>query len=213
MGRWRTATALVSVAALGACGQGKYTYVSNRADKTYMRVPFDWKVFEVDTTASDGALPAPWQRVFDAAAEPTLDHLSVPAPPDVAGRLTVFYIDAKTADGLSSSAVRSAVAPMQTDPLDFDKEGATVTGKVQDFRIEAREGGLKGSHVVYEIEAGTAKVTYDQTTLVDPIAYPNPQTGNLMFKVYALSVHCESACYEKYKVQIADIVNSWQVTR
>lgn len=203
----------VALAALAGCGEKKYTYVANSADSTFMRVPNAWKVFEVKPEGEATTLPSPWQRAFDAAPKPTLDHFAEPAPADVAGRLTVFYIDAQTSDGLSSAAVRRAVSPLQADPLELGTETATVEGKVLDYRIEARDGGLKGSRIVYSFTTEKGKVTYDQTTLVDPKVYPNPLTGRAMFKVYALSVHCESSCYEKNQTAISDIVNSWQVTR
>ncbi len=208
------ALALTGVLGLAACGSSKYTYVANTTDKTFMRVPKEWKVLEVPGATEKGATtPPPWQRVFDGSAEPALTHIDQDSPAEPAGRLTVFYVSASTADTLSPEDLRAAVSPLKADPLTLSDSSSKTNGEVKDFKIDTRDGGLKGSHVVYEIESGSGMVTFDQTTLLDPQQYPNPLTGAGMFKVYVLSVHCNSECYEKNKVKIADVVNSWTVTR
>jgi hypothetical protein len=140
-------------------------------------------------------------------------HVDQDSPTEPAGRLTVFYVGAGTADTMSPEDLRAAVSPLQADPLTLSDEASTTKGEVKDFKMDIRKGGLKGSHVVYEIESASGMVTFDQTTLLDPQQYANPLTGAGMFKVYVLSIHCNSECYEKNKVQIADVVNSWTVTR
>lgn len=214
--RRRTATALAAagVTLLAACGSGKYTYVSNTADQTFMRVPKAWKVFEVPGSDKATATPSPWQRVFDGSTTPKLENAELDVPTEPIGRLSVYYVNASTADTMSPEDLRAAVSPLQADPLTLGEEGATATGQVVAFDIEGRKGGLKGSHVVYEIEGtSSSKVTFDQTTLLDPKQYMNPATGAAMFKVYVLSIHCSSECYEKNKTKIADVVNSWTVNR
>ena len=210
----RLAVAGAAAAALAACGGGRYTYVANSADRTFVRVPKEWAVLEVPAAATKSATtPEPWQRAFDASPEPALTNVEQDSPTQVAGRLTVFYVNATTADGLSAEDLRAAVSPMQADPLTLGQDGTTQKGTVKGFKSDVRAGGLKGSHVVYEIEGSSGLVTFDQTSLMDPKPYANPLTGASMFKVYVLSIHCNSACYEENKVKIADVVNSWTVTR
>jgi hypothetical protein len=205
--------ALVAASVLAACGQS-FTYVKNSADKTYLRLPRTWSVIEVAPPASGstGELPQPWQRVFDAAEPADVKHAELFEPPGVVGKLTVFYISPKTADGLSAGDLRAAVSPLDTDPVAASESDTSQQGVVRQFFVEAREGGLRGSRVVYNVQTESGgTVVFDQTTLLDPDPYPNPINGNAMFKVYALSVHCATACYDKAKAEIDRVVTSWTV--
>ena len=205
----------VALVVLAACGGSRFHYVQNKDDRAFFKVPSAWSVLTVDRPKDDTAkLPEPWTRAFDAATDPKLDHVVAEVPTQVAGRATVDYVDAATADGISSSSLRSAIGGLSEDPLTLaDKQPDQI--KVRSVTTLHGKGGLKGSRIVYETTATDGrKVTRDLTTMVDPQPYPNPKgQGSSMFKVYVFDVRCESSCFEANKSQIADVIKSWQVIR
>jgi len=207
----------MALAALAACGGSRFHYVQNKDDQTFFKIPSTWGVLPVDRPADDTAkVPAPWTRAFDAATDPKLDHIVAEVPTQIAGRATVDYVDAVTADSISSSSLRSAVSGLSEDPLSLaDKQPDQI--KVMSVTTLHGKGGLKGSRIVYETTATDGrKVRRDLTTMVDPQPYPNPAPkgqGTSMFKVYVFDIRCESSCFEANKTQIANVVNSWQVIR
>jgi hypothetical protein len=210
------ATCAVVLVVLGACGGSRFRYVQNKDDQTFFKVPSRWGVLEEKPTKDDtGKLPVPWTRAFDAATDPSLEHVAADVPTQVAGIATVVYVDAATADKLSSSALRRLVSGLPDDPLSLaDSQPDTV--KLVSITVLHPKGGLKGSRIVYEMAASDGrKVTRDLTTMVDPQPYPNPngQQGSSMFKVYVFDVRCESSCFEANKTQIASVIDSWQVIR
>ena len=210
----RAVGALALVLTLASCGAPSYRYLKNDGDKTYLRMPRAWGVLDAQTAAAQqgDTLPVPWQRVFDAARPADQAHAELAEPDQVIGRLTVFYVNAKTADGLSAGALRAALSPLDVDPVEAADASDAAKGALRDFKVEAREGGLRGSRVVYTVQTESGgTVVFDQTTLLDPKAYPNPLSGAAMFKVFALSLHCTTSCYDKAKSDIDDVVTSWTV--
>jgi hypothetical protein len=200
---------------LASCGETSFNYVKNSADETYLKVPRSWEVLDAELENDPGAqMPAPWQRVFDAAEPASIEHAKSYDTDHVTGRLTVIYVGPAEADKLSVEDVRAAVSPLESDPLALAEQPNQGQGRVLDFKVESRDGGLRGSRVVYEVGVDSgANVVLDQTTLLDPKPYANPRTGGSMFKVYVLSLHCKTTCYEKSKSEIDDVVTSWTVIR
>jgi hypothetical protein len=212
----RRAAVLVAAAGLlAACGDTSFTYMKNSDDQTYLRLPRSWDVLQTDQEADPQAdVPLPWQRSFDAAGAASLDNIMTYAPTDVVGRLTVFYVTAAAVDQLSAEDIRTAVSPLQADPLTLSEEANAAKGKLRGFTVESRDGGLHGSRVVYDLVSDDGTVaTFDQTTLIDPKPYANPKSGGSMYKVYALSVHCQVDCYDRAKDDIDDVISSWTVVR
>lgn len=210
-----TAVVVGAAVLLAACGQTSYTYVKNSGDKTYLKLPRSWEVLDAKPqVAPSDTLPAPWQQVFDAAEPASLEHTTVYDTDQVTGRLTVFYVGAGEADSLSTEGLRTAISPLKADPISLTDEANAAKGRLLDFKIEARKGGLRGSRVVYELVDSTgSQFVLDQTSLIDPKPYTNPKGNGSMFKIYALSLHCKTACYEKSKAEINDVVTSWTVIR
>lgn len=206
---------------LASCGETSFNYVKNSADETYLKVPRSWEVLEAKAAEGIEAeaiakapTPASWERVFDAAEPASIDHADRYDTDHVTGRLTVVYVPPSRADTLSVKALRAGASPLKDDPLALEEKANEGKGRVLDFWLESRDGGLRGSRVVYQIGLDAASsFVLDQTTLLDPKPYANPKTGGSMFKVYVLSLHCKTTCYAKSKSDIDDVVTSWTVIR
>ncbi len=74
---------LVALTLLAGCGAPEYTYVTNSADRTYLRIPHSWQ--PIDERALDEAIGLDptdteqqngfWLQGYDADTTPSADHL------------------------------------------------------------------------------------------------------------------------------------------
>jgi hypothetical protein len=195
------------VAGAAACSSD-YRYVNNSQEKTFFRLPADVEVFRIRSEEpTDRPVPLdlsptdPWVVVFDAADEPSLDHASLAAPPDIVGRAAIYPVGFDTGEQLSVKAVRTQLAGGQ-DPVEMAESGEAGVEIVAFESIN--EGGLSGSRVVYSLQVeGETWTTFDQTSLLDVAGQ----------KVYFFEVKCESSCFKANRDQISQIVDSWQVNK
>jgi hypothetical protein len=206
----------VALTALGAlafvatsCGSN-YRYVNNAQEKTFFRLPSGMQVFRVRTDQpSDRLAPVtsptsnePWHVVFDAAADPSPDHLNDDAPASIVGEATVIPVDLDTSESISVKQARSVLAGGD-DPLDTANSGDGSVEIVSFAEINDAPG-LTGSRVVYNKKVSAdVWTTFDQTSLVDLGTH----------KVYFFEVKCEATCFKAQHDRISQIVDSWQVRK
>ncbi len=190
-----------------ACGSPKYHYVKSSADRTYVRVPHDWTLFDEDQLAA-GLAESPeakeqykrltWSVAFDAAPKPSLDHvLSLSLSDHPVGLVQVRTLLPEQRDQFSLSSLRSVL-------LDFDPLGADQQADVEvvDSRDVERPGGLHGNEMVINIKnPGGEVLKWRQIALVD--------SG--VRKVHVLAISCDADCYVRNQKVIDQIVSSWKV--
>ena len=200
----------VGVVLLGACGEGKYRYISSSAEKTYLRVPSDWRVFDEDEVLSQDDTLSPqqvraqkarqWVVAFDSAPKPALDNISIPGR-HPAGLARVQVLGDEDHDVVSLKLLRAYLFD-GTDPLEAALSGDP---NVEILRHEdvTRPGGLRGTHLVVNLRGATGQefVTTNYLALTDTATR----------RLYLLYVGCRASCYEQHKSQIEAIVDSWTV--
>lgn len=204
----RTALLLVATAGvlIASCGAPRYHYVKSTSNRTFVRVPSEWAIFDEDDLlrSSDESPEAKeqfkkltWSVAFDASPKPSLDHiLTVSDHPT--GLAQVRTLLPAQRDTFSLSDLRSIL--LRFDPLSQESQ---VAGEVE--VIESREierDGLNGNELLLNIKTSDGElVKWRQIALVN---------GKLS-KVHVLAVSCEASCYTENEKVIDGIVDSWKV--
>lgn len=192
---------------LVACGSPRYHYVKSTSDRTFMRVPFDWTLYDEDELlkASDDSNEAKaqfkkltWSVAFDAAPDPSLEHILSPSDHPT-GLVQVRTLLPEQRDGFSLSDLRSLL--LSFDPLTEDAQsGGDV--EVLESKELTRDGGLHGNEMLLNLKTGDGDVVkWRQVALVD--------AG--VSKVHVLAISCNTECYSANEGVIDKIVASWKV--
>jgi hypothetical protein len=206
--RWGALAVLVAaVVVAAACGAPKYHYVKSSADRTYVRVPHDWTLFDEEQLVSrlDESPEAKeqykrltWSVAFDAAPRPSLDNvMSLSVSDYPVGIVQVRTLLPEQRDQFSLSALRSVL--LDFDPLASDHQADV---EVLESRDVERPGGLHGNELLINIknpEGGVLK--WRQIALVD--------SG--VRKVHVLAIRCDADCYARNQKVIDQVVSSWKV--
>lgn len=197
---------------LPACGGDGFTYVGSSDGKAFFKVPASWAFFDKREllVASGLSLSGQanqqfqWLIGFDAAPEPSLEHLAlgnIPNHPVVLaqaqGELPFSF-----REDLSLRGLRNLFYPVDR----LIQSNAAELLAHEDIVLP---GGLHGSRVLYDVvPQGVTGVAWegsvlriDQTTIVD--------AGTRT--IYSFLVRCESHCYRDNKAVIDQIVESWTV--
>jgi hypothetical protein len=203
--------AVVTGLLLAACGSAKWTYVDNGTENTYIRVPHQWKVFNI---VKDGDRPAAfpdtvesvWHIAFDASEKPSLKNTDAldALPPDSVdkpvGQLQIFQVTGSFNQELSLTTARSSA--LGIDPLGVPDDVKDLV-EIVNYTPIAHDG-LQGSRVVYNLHnEGQPWQTVDATTLFD-------QSRN---RFYVLRIGCTSECFKNNQQAISDIASSWKVVK
>ena len=206
----RTVPALFAAGALvlAACGAPKYHYVKSTSDRTFMRVPSQWTLFDEDdllessnqsTEAKEQFKKLSWSVAFDASPKPSLDHILSGAdhPTGLAQVRTLLPAER---DSFSLADLRSLLLPV--DPL---SDEARLAGDVE--VLEANElkldGGFHGSELVLNLKSSEGDlVKWRQVAVLDATVK----------KVHVLALSCDAECYIANEKVIDNIIDSWKVT-
>jgi hypothetical protein len=206
------AGAVLFAAVVGGCGEGEYRYITSSAEKTYLRVPSDWRVFEEDEVLGDDDTLSPqqakaqkarqWVVAFDSAPTPALDNISIPGQ-HPAGLVRVLELDDQAHDNVSLKLLRAQVFD-GTDPIEAQLSGDPNVEVLAHEDI-TRPGGLRGTHLVVNLRGATGQeyVTTNYLALTDTATR----------RLYLLFIGCRASCYEQNKSQIEAIVESWTVKK
>jgi hypothetical protein len=201
------ALALGAAFVLTACAGTGYHYVKNSGDKTYFKVPDSWKLYDENSVldALKGALSqdeldqrreTTWTTVFDANPSPSINHLASKTPPAYPlGRAVVQPLSADAADSASLQSLRNIF-------FDVDDALEKGTAEVETYEPVELDGGFRGSHLVARLDDGKgSSVTFNQTAVFDQATT----------KIYAISIYCSTACYNKNESKIDAVIDSWTV--
>ncbi len=197
----------VTLVLSGACGAPRYHYVKSSADRTYVRVPHDWTLFDEDqlVTRLDESPEAKeqykrltWSVAFDAAPQPSLDNvLSLSVSDHPVGLVQVRTLLPEQRDQFSLSALRSVL--LDFDPLASDQQADVEVVETRDVE---RPGGLHGNELLINLRSPGGKVLkWRQIALVD--------SG--VRKVHVLAIRCDAECYARNEKVIDQVVSSWKV--
>jgi hypothetical protein len=209
-----TAAAIVGCALLGTtagCAPPQFTYVANRANHTYFKVPASWH--EIDQRAlkpaASGASPTPspsteWIVAYDAAQSSSASHLVASDTPDPIVYVSVQPSSPESGGQVTLDNLRDLIVPVTANAR---ATGATTSTTFSDFKLVSddvlrADSGLKGIHEVfqYRVSGGPAQ-TFDQT------AYTN-KDGT---KVYLMFLRCSSECYQARHAELQNVTTSFTV--
>ncbi|MEA3021111.1 MAG: hypothetical protein QOI47_2635 [Actinomycetota bacterium] len=201
--------ALVLGAALLAagCSGSGYSYLANKNEKLYFKVPDSWTVFETnDMTKTTGMSAAgTWVRGFAAGAKPTIGTVLSITSRQPRGYVEVVKLDPTERDALSIATLRgtnfgSDSTGNPIDPIDFVQKNPS--GPLQILAYDdgvVLPAGPHGVHIRVAISDTNGEAIIDQTVLVDKATT----------KRYVLSIGCNPACWAANQRQIKEVIKSW----
>jgi hypothetical protein len=191
---------------VGACGGPEYHYVKSTSDRTFVRVPSDWTLYDEDQLleSSDESPESKaqfkdlsWSVAFDASPKPSLEHvLTVSDHPT--GLVQVRKLLPSQRDTFSLADLRSVL--LRFDPLSND---AQLEGDVEVLESQdVKRGNLNGSELLLNLKTDDGDlVKWCQIALVDPA----------LTRVHVLAISCDDECYSTNEGVIDRVVDSWKV--
>lgn len=201
--------AVLTALLLAGCAGPSWTYVSNSADKTYLKVPTTWH--QVDPAALRGKLGiasnqagAMWTTAYDASPTPSVDHLFgvTTAAPIVF--VFVRSLPESARGQYSLDRLRDLINPVSPGAQQAAAMTSPADGQVTTISdmVLSPGTGVHGVHVVYgkQSPGGTPQV-YDQTD------YVNDDASML----YLFVAQCSLQCYQQRQQEITNVVSSFTV--
>ena len=204
---------LALVAMLAGCGAPEYTYVTNSADRTYVKLPSSWRPIDkkalddaigLDPTLSDEERGL-WLEGYDADSAPSPLHLFGPSASAPAAFVSVQQIPESARGQFSLDKLRDLFYPVSASA----REAAEMdpTSGLTDFALMTDEvltpgDGLRGVHSVFRYRMGNGSLQ-----MIDQTAYLNDDAS----KLYMFFVRCSTECYEQRQQEIGNVVSSFTV--
>jgi hypothetical protein len=201
------------VALVTGCGAPEYTYVTNSADRTYVKLPAAWRPIDkkalddaigLDPTLSDEQRGL-WLEGYDADTTPDPLHLFGPSAPAPAAFVSVQQIPESARGQFSLDKLRDLFYPVSASA----REAAELdpTSGLKDFALITDEvltpgDGLRGVHSVFRYRMGDGPLQ-----MIDQTAYLNDDAS----KLYMFFVRCSTECYEQRQQEIGNVVSSFTV--
>jgi len=213
---WLGIAALIIV--LTGCGQPSYTYVKNSAEKTYFKVPTQWR--QVDRASIDKLITPEnpdsasaavyrklvWSVGFDADKSPSASHLLEADGNAPFVLVSVSQLTAAQRDSLSLNSLRDVLLPVSSDAR---KAAASNNFPLTGFELLADQvvtptKGVHGVHAVYNYAFPDGLVqTYDQTAYV----------SDDITRVYFMLIICSTRCHSARSGEIKRVADSFTVRR
>ena len=200
-----------------ACSKPEYTFVSNKDEKTYFKVPYEWT--EIDPRSIDSfvgnTMPGSyndlrhrsrlWSVAYDAADDPTSLHMtSGMVTPEPVFYFAIQKLQTAERDEMSLDVMRNFFLPV-TDEQRKLAEDAKVG--LPGFELIINEEvqpapGLHGVRVIYNYQMPSGVPhTFDTSV------YVNNDTSTLYFLLF----RCSFDCYAARKAEIDEVVTSFTV--
>jgi hypothetical protein len=198
---------------LSACGAPAYTYVSDKTDNAYFKVPSTWHqvnaqfVTQAQTLltkslagAAGGTLE--WSRAYAETTSPTAESLLDSANTPVV-YASVQNMKLTLRGELSFNVMRDLLFPVtQGARQEAAAEGEKLPGfQSIGWTVITTKSNMRGINEVFEYDVSSQPDAFDLTVLT------NAQTT----KLYLLLVQCYQACFVAHGSQIAQVVNSFTV--
>jgi hypothetical protein len=203
----------VVVALVTGCGAPEYTYVTNSADRTYVKLPAAWRPIDkkalddaigLDPTMSDEQRGL-WLEGYDADTAPSPLHLFGPSASAPAAFVSVQQIPESVRGQFSLDKLRDLFYPVS--PSAREAAEMDPTSGLTDFALVSDEvltpgKGLRGVHSVFRYRMGDGP-----PQMIDQTAYLNDDAS----KLYMFFVRCSTECYQQRQQEIGNVVSSFTV--
>lgn len=193
---------------MAACGSPKYQYLKSTSDRTFVRLPSNWTLFDEDDLLQGSDKSAEekanfkgrtWSVAFDASPKPSVDHiLGKTAHPS--GLVQVRTLSGAERDAFSLADLRSLLLPF--DPLSPSPQEMGQV-EVLDAKEVSRAGGLHGSEMFLNVKSTDGPpLKWRQIALTDAT----------VSRIHVLVISCDDECYTANKDVINTVIDSWKVT-
>jgi len=208
---------MATMAMLTGCGKPEFTYVANKDEQTYFKVPSNWHLVDQkpvddfiggvnpDSQAAQNAKSKYWSVAYDASDEPTANHMlsNFPTTEPVIYSM-IYHVPQALQGSVSMDFLRDFVFPVTESRRSYlEQQGGGLPGfELLDDEVLTPDKGIHGIRVVYNYELGLETVhTFDFT------AYVN----NDATVVYLLLIRCTARCYRDRAEQLDSIATSFTV--
>lgn len=199
---------VLSLLLVASCAGPSWTYVTNSADKTYMKVPTTWHQVDNGALASklgikNASGSGMWFAAYDADPSPSVEHVFGDATEAPIMFVFVRKLPEAARGSYSLDTLRdllNPVSPSAQQQAAMLGGGAGIT-TISDTVLTPGDG-LHGVHVVYGKQSpiGSPQV-YDQ------IGYLNDDAS----KLFLFVVQCSVQCYQDRQKEITGVVSSFTV--
>lgn len=198
--------ALGAVLFAAACSSDGFTYIENKDEGLYFKVPDEWVVSE-----SRGVIETPaaeFNRAIDGLNDPDLPAQPEPWRVSIGGTTSelpgprilveVVPVGSDVRDDVSIRWLKSQA----TEGLDPTSEAAIEQGFTVVYDQDLVQGDLSGNRIVVDLVTdGGTPLTIDQLIYVDPA----------ITRLYRMVVLCDANCYRDYFDDIEVVMNSFTV--
>jgi hypothetical protein len=208
---------MATVAALSGCGKAEFTYVANKQEKTYFKVPSNWHLVDQkpvddfiggvnpDSQAAQNAKSMYWSVAYDASDQPTANHMLSGFPTaDPVIYSMIYHVPQALQGSVSLDFLRDFVFPVTQSRRSYvEQQGGGLPGfELLDDEVLTPAQGIHGIRVVYNYELGLETMhTFDFTAL----------TNNDSTIVYLLLIRCTARCYRDRAAELDAIATSFTV--
>lgn len=192
---------------LAGCGGPDYQYVKSSSDRTFVRVPSGWALYDEDELLSfstdspeqqEQFKRLSWSVGFDARPEPAADSILAPSRFPT-GLVQVRTLLPSQRDSFSLADLRSLLLPY--DPLGDEAQEAGQV-EVLTARNVDHGDGYHGSELLLNLSTPEGEIVkWRQVALLD----------SNVEKVHLLVISCDVECYDEHEPVIDGIVESWKV--
>ena len=203
----------VVVALVTGCGAPQYTYVTNSADRTYVKLPAAWRPIDkkalddaigLDPTMSDEQRGL-WLEGYDADTAPSPLHLFGPSASAPAAFVSVQQIPESVRGQFSLDKLRDLfypVSPSAREAAEMDPTSGLTDFALVNDEVLTPGKGLRGVHSVFRYRMGDGP-----PQMIDQTAYLNDDAS----KLYMFFVRCSTECYQQRQQEIGNVVSSFTV--
>ena len=210
--------ALAAFALVTACGSSDYTYVTNKGEQTYFKIPATWTELDRGALRQIWAEQAPdsleqmiidhdrWVVAYDAAPQPALTHLAEPVSQPVVLAI-VQDLTAEEGSSLSLDDLRNLFQPVTPELRDeakkyWEEQGVPFNVEVLNDAILEPNAHVQGVRVIYNFKHGENPLeTRDLTAFVS-----DDRT-----KLYLFLLRCTTECYFSRFNEMTAIAESFTV--
>jgi hypothetical protein len=204
---------LLAVGALSGCGAPAYTYVADKNDNSYFKVPSSWHQVNAQfvtqaqnlltrSFAGSAGGTLEWSRAFADTASPSAETL-LDASSNPVVYASVQDMKLSLRGELSFNVMRDLIFPVTPSARE---EAAEAGEKLEGFQsigytLLTDKYDMRGINEVFEYDIGGQPDAFDLTVLT------NAQTT----KLYLLLVQCYQSCFLAHESQITAVANSFTV--
>lgn len=206
------------LAVLAGCGSPEYHYVTNSADRTYVKIPSSWRpidekqlniAFDLDP-ALEAADLGIWHVGYDADPAPTgpaVENLIGWQATAPAAFIGVRNVPPSSRGQYSLDGLRDLFFPVSPTARQRLATGAIPAAGFTDFALITDEvltpgSGVRGVHEVFRYRMGGGPLQ-----IIDQTVYLNDDAS----KLYMFFVRCSTECYLERQQEIESVVSSFTV--